>query len=194
MLSDDKVLFIGDGSGWSFLAATQLRRICPKIETVFWDYGTPQPTSHVGWIGDHIFTFKADLLLSDAVLSKTRKTAINFHPAPPLYRGVGGYHFALADGQRKFGATCHYIDTQIDHGQIIAVDRFPIYEEETTESLMDRTAHVCLGLFYRIIDRLDKTGALELAQNEAWGSHLYTRKQLARSIKSTRKSKQLSTA
>ena len=192
MLRDERVLFIGDGSGWSFLAATQLRRICRQVDAIFWDYGTPCPQEHLKWEGDWIFAFKADLVLPEKVLSKASKGALNFHPAPPSYRGVGGYYFALADGCDEFGATCHHMDDRIDHGQIIEVDRFSVFQDETPESLMDRTAHVCLGLFYRTIHQIDRLDQVVGKTAETWGIHLYTRKQLSKFIKNQRAAKQLS--
>lgn len=194
MLHDERVLFIGDRSGWSFLAATQLRRFCGQVEAIFWDYGTPCPESHLKWKGDWIFTFKADLVLPELVLSKARRGAINFHPAPPSYRGVGGYYFALADGRKIFGATCHHMDNEIDHGDIIAVDYFAVFEDETPESLTDRTAHICLGLFYRMINQIDRTGRVVPEGKETWGDHLYTRKQLLKFHKEQRAATQLSLA
>ena len=194
MLRDERVLFIGDGSGWSFLAATQLRRICRQVDAIFWDYGTPCPQEHLSWKGDWIFTFKADLVLPEKVLSKASKGALNFHPAPPSYRGVGGYYFALEDGCDQFGATCHHMDDKIDHGQIIEVDRFSVFPDETPESLMDRTAHVCLGLFYRTINQIDRLGQIVGKDAEIWGTRLYTRAQLSKFIKEQRAAKQLSLA
>ncbi|GFE51851.1 hypothetical protein So717_36040 [Roseobacter cerasinus] len=194
MFHDERVLFIGDGSGWSFLAATQLRRLCGQVDAIFWDHGTPRPKDHLNWKGDWIFTFKADLVLPETVLSKARKGAINFHPAPPSYRGIGGYYFALADGCKTFGATCHHMDDKIDHGDIIAVDHFAVFEDETPASLTDRTAHVCLGLFYRMINQIDRTGQIVPEDRETWGDHLYTRKQLSKLHKEQRAAKQLSLA
>lgn len=191
MLSKERVLFIGDSSGWSFLAATQLRRVYGDVQTIFWDFGTPEPSRHLTWKGDRIFTFKADLILPPEVIGRATKSAINFHPSVPQFRGVGGYYYALADKCEDFGATCHHIDNEIDHGEIIAVDRFPIFDGEDVESLIDRTAHVCLGLFYRIIQQLSDLSDLPTAENERWGNKLYTRKALAKFIQRTQKEKLL---
>jgi len=179
VLSNDRVLFIGDDSQWSAMAAAQLKRCYKNIETIFWDFNNTPPTKHLTWQGDRIFTFKADLILPSQTIKSARKSAINFHPSIPRYRGVGGYYYALADKRNEFGVTCHHLDEKIDHGDIIAVDRFPIYYNESVDSLFDRTAHVCLGMFYRILEQLiTEQAELGLAENEQWGSKLYTREEL----------------
>lgn len=190
MLSNEKVLFIGDGSGWSFLAATQLRRVYKNVQTIFWDHSKTPPSKHLSWKGDRVFTFKADLVLPPGTIENAAKSAINFHPSTPDYRGVGGYHFALADQRPEFGATCHYIDEKIDHGGIIAVDRFPIFSGEDADSLTDRTAHACLGLFYRVVQSLGDGSPLPVT-SERWGTKLYTRQKLSKFLKGSEARRQL---
>ena len=176
----EKVLFIGDGSEWSVLAAGYLKKYYVSLQAIFWDYGSKSPTSHLDWKGDRIFTFKADLILTPSIIGSAAKSAINFHPSTPDYRGVGGYYYALADNRNNFGATCHHIDDQIDHGKIIAVDRFLIYRNEDVESLKERTALACLGLFHRIVHQIYTAKTITYADHEIWGRKLYTRKGLER--------------
>ena len=59
---DEKVLYIGDRSSWSYSAANFLRNHFQDVQTIFWRYGEPVPTKHQGWVGEHIFTFKAPLM------------------------------------------------------------------------------------------------------------------------------------
>ena len=70
-----------------------------ETEIVFWNYGDPPPEDQLArWEGDWILSMKNDLVLSDEILRKARKGAINFHPAPPHYRGLGGYFYAIHNG------------------------------------------------------------------------------------------------
>lgn len=178
VLLDERVLFIGDGSRWSRLAAAHLEGRCGNLRTLFWDHGTTRPKDHLNWTGDRIFTFKADLVLPQSVIDAARLSAINFHPGPPHYRGVGGYHYALANEAKEFGATCHHIVEEIDYGTIIRVDRFPIHQGEDAESLSQRTADICLKMFQQVVDTIDSGESLPTANAETWGAHLHTRKEL----------------
>jgi methionyl-tRNA formyltransferase len=177
MIIPDSVLFVGDGSRWSVLASDYLRSIFRQVDSVFWDHGGPKPDIVSTWSGDYIFCFKADLVLSPELLSRVRKAAINFHPCPPCYRGVGGYYYAIADRMSEFGVTCHHIVQKIDSGPIIKVQRFPIAPRETASGLIDRAAAYLLLLFYEIIHLIRSESKLPVA-NESWGTKLFTRKML----------------
>ena len=178
MLLGESILFIGDGSPWSHRAAGHLNGLCGDLHTLFWDHGAAMPTKHLDWTGDRIFTFKADLVLPQSVIDSARRSAINFHPGPPHYRGIGGYHYALANGASEFGATCHHIVEKIDYGDIIRVDRFAIAPDDSVDSLTQRTAETCLKMFHDIIDTLRSGEDLPAEKGEVWGEHLHTRKEL----------------
>ena len=175
----EKILFIGDDSHWSHTASRFLVGQFRDVEVIFWDYGTPRPTEHIGWCGDRIFTFRADLILDPALLSRASKSAMNFHPSIPNYRGIGGYHYAIADGRKMFGVTCHHLTAEIDAGPIIAVRRFAIAPNETVNSLMERTASYALNQFYEITYAIITGRPLPAAPEEKWGHTLFTRTMLA---------------
>ncbi len=181
----ESVLFIGDSSRWSALAASYLEDVFETVDTLLWDYGDPTPEIVKTWSGDHVFCFKADLVLKPELLGRAKRGAINFHPSIPRYRGVGGYYFALADGCTEFGVTCHHIVPKIDAGRIIKVRRFPITPGETPEGLTDRAAAYLLLLFYEMVD-LIRTGAPLPESDEQWGDRLYTRKMLAEFLRTGR--------
>jgi methionyl-tRNA formyltransferase len=182
----ESVLFIGDSSRWSALAASYLHDVFETVEVVFWDHGEPKPGIVEHWNGDHVFCFKADLVLSTELLARARRSAVNFHPSPPQYRGVGGYHFALRDDRTEFGVTCHHMVSKIDAGQIVAVRRFPITPGETPEGLTERAAAYLLLLFYEMIDLVRTGSALPEALGERWGERLYTRKMLGELLRTGR--------
>ncbi|MEU0404772.1 formyltransferase family protein [Streptomyces sp. NPDC006197] len=171
------VLFIGDTSHWSRLAAAHLRDVFGHVDLILWDHGDPPPHRHEDWHGDHIFCFKADLLLKPETLARARVSALNFHPATPRFRGVGGYDFVLLEGGTEFGATSHHLVPRIDAGPIVKVNRFPIAPGETAASLSARTAAHCLVLFYEVIGMIAQGRELPVS-DEQWGERLYTRAML----------------
>ncbi|MFC0268028.1 formyltransferase family protein [Kushneria aurantia] len=177
---DEKILFIGDSSRWSYSAADCLAIVFRHVDRIFWDHGNEPPSAVENWEGDRLFTFKADLILTPAVLAQVKKTAINFHPSIPDYRGIGGYNYAITEHRPVFGATCHHIVKEIDFGPIIKVLRFPILPSETVDSLRDRTASYCLILFYEIVQRIACGQKLPSDCDEKWSPTLHTRAMLAR--------------
>lgn len=173
----ESVLFIGDNSRWSELAAAHLENAYDDVTAILWDYGAPAPRDVDAWSGDRIFCFKADLVLRPQTLARAALSAINFHPAPPEYRGIGGYDYAVDAKETSFGVTCHHMVAKIDAGPIISVERFPVSPGETVSGLKDRAAAHCLLSFYNIVHRI-RLGLDLPVSTETWGPTLYTRAML----------------
>lgn len=176
--SNESVLFIGDCSFWSNRAHAFLENSFHEVISVFWESGMPKDSKAQEWSGDWIVSFKSDFILDERIIKAAKKDAINFHPSPPKYRGIGGYQYAIDNQDETFGATCHRMDAKIDHGEIIKTLMFEIAKNESPETLRERTAAYCLSLFYEICVKIGKN--LELPKSDAqWGSKLHTKKGLA---------------
>jgi methionyl-tRNA formyltransferase len=173
----ESVLFVGDNSRWSELAADHLRNTYDDVAVILWDHGERKPELIRTWSGDRIFCFKADLVVPPETLARAARTAINFHPSIPQYPGIGGYDYVIAARGSEFGVTCHHMVSEIDAGDIIEVQRFPVHSLETVAVLRDRAAAHCLLMFYNIVYRL-RTGAELPVSDEKWGPVLYTRAML----------------
>ena len=149
------------------------------------------------WHGDWIISFKSDLILSRTTLESARNGAINFHPCPPKYRGIGGYWWALQNKDSTFGVTCHHMDERIDNGTIIKVHSFPIDAQETEEALRNKAAIHSLILLNEVLATIT-SGEKLIPCGIAWGSHLYTHKELqaarTKHMANTRITPELSTA
>ena len=66
------------------------------------------------------------------------KKIINCHAGIiPLTRGLDSFKWAIIDG-KPVGNTLHYIDKNVDEGNIIAVRQTPLYEDDTLSSFAER--------------------------------------------------------
>jgi methionyl-tRNA formyltransferase len=110
-------------------------------------------------------------------LSQGQKAAINFHPAPPEYPGIGCYNFALYDQVTGYGVTCHHMAKRVDTGKIIKVSRFPVFPTDTVDSLKERSMAYLLTLFYEIASLVIAEKPLPVS-SETWVRKPYTRKEL----------------
>ena len=64
------------------------------------------------------------------------RPCFNFHPGIlPWYRGVGIQSWVLINGESEAGATLHKMSKEVDKGEIIAIRRFPVKENDTAEDL-----------------------------------------------------------
>jgi methionyl-tRNA formyltransferase len=81
---------------------------------------------------------------------------LNFHPAPlPDLRGLGGYNVAIVEGFRDWGVSAHVVDEELDTGDLVAVDRFPIDPaSETALSLDLKSQGRLYELFRSVVDDL----------------------------------------
>lgn len=172
-----EVLFVAERSAWGEIGYETVSTAFRSVQPVFWSPGTPKPDLS-GWRGDWIISFKSDLILSYDILERAKKGAINFHPSPPKYRGVGGYWWALNNGDDAFGVTCHHMNERIDHGEIITTESFPIWPKETVESLKHRAALNSLGLLNKTLDVI-LSGKPLAPCGAKWEPHLYTYQELA---------------
>lgn len=72
-------------------------------------------------------------IIGDETLSCVRATFINMHAGiTPLYRGVHGAYWALAEGRPELvGTTIHFVDEGIDTGGVIAHLTFETTREDS---------------------------------------------------------------
>lgn len=69
---------------------------------------------------------------------------INCHAGKlPFYRGRNILNWALINDEKEFGITVHYVDTGIDTGDIILQRVFPITDEDTYQTLLQRAYCEC---------------------------------------------------
>lgn len=131
----------------------------------------------VEWLEpDYTISYLSRWKIPEVLLRRTKKAAINFHPAPPEYPGFAPNNFALYEGVSNFGVTCHHMAEKIDTGAIIAVDRFPIYSNDTIATLQQRTYDHQIVLFYRVMGYI-LDGINLPSAGYKWKSVPYTRKQ-----------------
>lgn len=171
-----EVLYIAENTPWGKIGYKTVAAAFRDVTPVLWSPNMPKPDLHE-WHGDWIISFKSDLILPSSVIERAKKGAINFHPCPSKYRGLGGYWWALHNNDNTFGATAHHVNERIDHGDIIKVIEFPIWQKETVEGLKHKAALYSLSLLKTILSDIVTGKALKPCGTE-WENHLYTQKEL----------------
>jgi len=78
-------------------------------------------------------------VLKEQMLSAFPRRIINIHPSLlPKFPGLEAWKQALVAGEKVTGATVHFVDEQIDHGDVIARRAVPVLSGDTPESLHAR--------------------------------------------------------
>lgn len=83
--------------------------------------------------------------IREPILTKAQLGVINFHPAPlPEYKGTAGYNVAILESLSQWAVSAHYVDEQIDTGEIIDVCRFDIDAKNETAMTLEAKAQPIL--------------------------------------------------
>ena len=125
---------------------------------------------------DYIFNFLSAVKVPRDIINSARKLAINFHPAPPEFPGVGCASYALYSKAKEYGVTAHIMEETYDSGKILKVVRFPISKGDYCDTLFDRSLNYLLILFYDVLYELATKGNIKPC-GEKWERKASTRKQ-----------------
>jgi methionyl-tRNA formyltransferase len=139
-------------------------------------WGDRLPEDIGRWEGDYIISYLSRWVVPDALLKKAKVAAINFHPAPPEYPGIGCNNFALYEEAEQYGVTCHHMASRVDTGAIIAVKRFPVFAADDVATVLSRTYDYQLVLFYEILGLILRGKELPVSE-ERWARKPFTREE-----------------
>ena len=128
---------------------------------------------------DVLLNFLAPMIVPTYVLDLARRAAINIHPAPPDWPGIGSASYALYRGDVEFGVTAHRMTATIDGGEIVRVLRFPIEADDTCDSVSDRALRRSVEVFRDVCDEMARTGAVA-ASGDRWTRPAITRREFER--------------
>jgi methionyl-tRNA formyltransferase len=135
------------------------------------------PEEVLNWKGDWMISFISSWIYPAKLLSNASVAAINFHPGSPEYPGTGCTNFAIYDGAKEYGVTCHHMNAGVDSGKIIAVKRFPVKKNDSVYNVTQHCYKLIEETFYEIINGILNDQPLPV-MNEQWKRKPYTRKQL----------------
>ena len=97
---------------------------------------------------------------------------VNFHPALlPKNRGANPYFWSIYLNQKVSGLTLHFMDRKFDTGDIILQEAITIDENETGESLKDKTTRLAKAMVVDFLDLFDKKQIQPIKQNEEFASY-----------------------
>ena len=175
-----KILFIGKADDqYSKYAGEFISLHFPGTVAIYGKRGELFPQEASAWEGDIIISYLSQWIIPDKVLRKAAVMAINFHPGPPDYPGIGCTNFAVYDGVSEYGVTCHHMLAKVDTGKIISVKRFPVYKTDTVFSITQRCYALILNQCFEILDCIIQEKPVPQS-DEYWTRKPFLRKELNR--------------
>jgi methionyl-tRNA formyltransferase len=106
---------------------------------------------------DLLVSYINGIILERDHLAKASAGAINIHPAPPEHGGAFGIWcqpVIRRDFRTHHGTTVHEIDEDIDHGPIYRAKRWDVGENETIQSVAERSFADCLTVWAEVAREL----------------------------------------
>ncbi len=170
-------LFLAKKTDWCRRAEALVTAALSDVTVCTGEVGERIPAPAASWNGDHIISFVSPWIVPASLLERAGRAAINFHPGPPEYPGIGCYNFALYDEVEEYGVTCHHMASKVDTGQIVEVVRFPVAREDSVVSLKERSMEAMLALVARIVVVLAEGESLPSSEEE-WRRRPFTRTEL----------------
>jgi methionyl-tRNA formyltransferase len=173
-----KVLFIGkEGDALSDAAALHVSKLFKNATVVKGTRNKELPQEVVNWNGDYIFSYLSPWIIPSSVLDNAIVGGINWHPGSPDYPGIGCTNFAIYDGAKRFGMTCHWMNPKVDTGKIIETSYFPVTREDSVYSITQKCYTDILKSFYSITEKIAAKEPLP-ESDETWRRIPYKRKEL----------------
>ncbi len=123
---------------------------------------------------DYLFNFLSPVIVPGNILKRIKITAINFHPAPPKWPGVGSASYALFEKDQTFGTSAHLMQEAVDSGKIIKTITFPVLSNDTADTLFDRSLAYTLILFYDVLFEISHAQQLPRS-SQRWARKARTR-------------------
>ncbi|MDP6785659.1 MAG: formyltransferase family protein [Rhodospirillales bacterium] len=158
-------------------AMQQARTLFGETEFRLARRGDEWPSDIDAWRGDYVISYLSPFIIPQALLQRARKAAINFHPGPPEYPGIGCTNFAIYNEETTFGVTCHHMAAAVDTGPIVAVRRFPLAPDDSVLTLTGRCYDAILEMFFEFTSLIAAGEPLPVSA-ETWQRRPYTRREL----------------
>lgn len=94
--------------------------------------------------------------ISPEVFSAPERGTVNTHDSLlPKYAGFSPLNWALINGESQVGITAHWMDADLDRGDIITQRTVPVTPTDTTEDLFHRTVELFGPLALDAFDRIE---------------------------------------
>ncbi|MGM9551198.1 MAG: methionyl-tRNA formyltransferase [Clostridia bacterium] len=96
-------------------------------------------------------------ILPEYVLNYPKYGCVNAHASIlPAYRGAAPIQRAVINGEKETGVTAMYMEKGLDTGNIIMVEKIPIADDDTAETLHDKLALLGADVLIQTIERFKK--------------------------------------
>jgi methionyl-tRNA formyltransferase len=118
---------------------------------------------------DYVISANNFLLFREAALAIPKLATVNFHNGPlPQYAGLNPFCWAILNGETHYGITWHLVDTGIDSGRVLHVERFDLGAKPTAVGTLIKCIREGIKSFREtVLPRLVDTNLTTTSQDAA---------------------------
>ena len=134
-----------------------------------------------------IKSFKPDLLVSmsydqifkNRIINICKNQPINCHAGKlPKYRGRNVINWAIINGEKDLGITVHFIDNNIDTGNIISQKIFKIHKNDNYRTILKKCQIECPKLLIQSLNKFLRNKKIKSHNQRKYGKGFYCRKRV----------------
>ena len=112
-------------------------------------------------------------ILSQEIIDICPKGIINIHASLlPKYRGAAPIQYAVLNGDKETGVTVMQTEAGIDTGDILAVSKTAVGENETAGELFDRLSEIGAELIVKTLDKIENGEIIPIKQDSSKASNV----------------------
>lgn len=120
------------------------------------------------------------IILKSGVINLFPKGIINVHPSLlPLYKGASPIQTTILNGDSETGVTLHYLDAQLDHGDIIKQEIYKLNGRETTLDLKNKLFAIGAEMIEDVVTKLESGVKLETRKQDH-SKEVFTKRRFSR--------------
>jgi len=163
-------------------ADIKLKKICKKKGIKFIIKKNINASESVEFLkkkkSDLLVSLSYDQIFKEDILKIYKGKIINCHAGYlPFYRGRNVINWAIANGEKYFGITTHFIDKGIDTGKIILRRKYKIEINDNYEKILKKAYIHCPKILLKTINLIkSKKKIYFLYQNKLKKKNFYWRK------------------
>ena len=104
---------------------------------------------------DYIFLAGYMRIISPYFLERYKKTILNLHPSLlPKFKSKDAIEQAFNAGEKEIGISIHYVNEELDGGEVIAQRSFEVSDEDTLETVTEKVHKLEHKLYPEVILKL----------------------------------------
>lgn len=121
---------------------------------------------------DLIISLSATQIFDRRLLNLPNKGCINLHSAPlPHYRGLFPVFWQFLNQEGEIGITVHFMNEQIDAGDILLQDKVKVFADDSLSSLLYRVKTAGIQLLLKALEMIESNRIITIPNDITKGSY-----------------------